>query len=166
MESVRNIVLTGFMATGKTTVGQLVADFISWQFVDMDDEITERIGLPIPDIFAHHGEEGFRRYERIICQSLAARSEQVIATGGGALIDPASRALMMMSGLVICLTAAPDAIRERLVDPGGRPLARQWESLLEQRAPIYAQFPLQIDTTDLSVEQVAQKVVALWSASR
>lgn len=162
----RNIILTGFMGTGKTTVGELVADTIGWHFVDMDDEIVERIGRSIPQIFADEGEAGFRRYERIICQSLAARDSQVIATGGGALVDPANRALMIQSGMVICLNAAPEALRERLGDGSGRPLAPNWEALLQQRQAAYAEIPYQIETTELTPEQVAEKVVRLWSDSQ
>jgi len=161
----RNIILTGFMGTGKTTVGQIVADFIGWHFVDSDDEIVQRIGKSVADIFAQEGEAAFRRYERIICQSLAARESQVIATGGGMLVDPANRELMLMSGLVICLTAAPDSIQERLESGAGRPLATNWqalEALLEQRKADYAAIPYQIDTTGLTSQQVAEKVVALW----
>lgn len=160
----RNIILTGFMGTGKTTVGELVADFIGWRFVDMDDEIVERVGRSIPDIFAQEGEAGFRRYERIICQSLAARDSQVIATGGGALIDPTNRALMMQSGLVICLSASSDVIRARLADGAGRPLAANWETLLAQRQAAYAEIPHQIETTDLTPTAVAEKVIALCQA--
>src|SRR5690606_8890548 len=109
---IRNIVLTGFMGTGKTTVGRLVADFIRWKFVDADEEIVARVGRSIPEIFAQEGEEGFRRYESAVCQSLAARSQHVIATGGGMLVDPANRAVMMAAGFVICLTASPETIRQ------------------------------------------------------
>ena len=158
----RNIVLTGFMGTGKTTIGQIVADFIGWHFVDSDDEIVHRFGMSIPTIFDKHGEAGFRRYERIICQSLASGKEQVISTGGGMLIDPVNRELMMRNGLVICLTASLASLRKRLKNGKGRPLAKDWETLFQKRQDIYAQIPYQLDTTDLSPRKVAEKVVALW----
>ncbi|MDX1991624.1 MAG: shikimate kinase [bacterium] len=161
----RNIILTGFMGTGKTTVGQLVADFIGWHFVDTDDEVESRFGKSIPDIFKEDGEAAFRRYERIICQSLAARDTQVIATGGGALVDPATRELMLLSGLVVCLTASPEVIHQRLADGEGRPLAANWEQLLEQRREAYAAIPYQIDTSDLEPQDVAEKVIGLWRGS-
>lgn len=162
---IRNIVLTGFMGTGKTTVGRLVADFIRWKFVDADEEIVARVGRSIPEIFAQDGEEGFRRYESAVCQSLAARSQHVIATGGGMLVDPSNRAVMMAAGFVICLTASPDAIRQRLTSFEGRPLAPNWETLLEQRRAAYAEIPYQIDTTDRTPEDVAQEIIRIWQKS-
>jgi len=160
--AIRNIILTGFMGTGKTTVGKLVADFVGWHFVDADEEIEERVGLTIPEIFACDGEQGFRRYEKIVCQLLAAREHQVIATGGGMLIDPDNRALMLSSGFVICLTASSDVIRERLSDFEGRPLAPNWETLLVQRETIYAQLPYQIDTTGRTPEDIALEIADIW----
>lgn len=158
----RNIILTGFMGTGKTTVGQIVADFIGWHFVDSDDEIVHRVGMSIPEIFVKQGEQGFRRYERVVCQSLVAGNKQVISTGGGMVIDPQNRNLMLKSGLVICLSATPDVLRERLAEGEGRPLAQGWEARLESRRPIYDQIPYQIDTSELIPREVAEKVVALW----
>lgn len=162
---IRNIVLTGFMGTGKTTIGKLVADFVGWHFADADDEIVDRVGMSIPEIFSQYGEQGFRRYEKIVCQSLAARSQWVIATGGGMLIDPDNRALMMASGFVICLTAAPEVIRERLSGFEGRPLAPDWERLLEKRRVIYDQFPYQIDTTARTPQEIAQEIIDLWCSA-
>lgn len=158
----RNIILAGFMGTGKTTVGQLVADFIGWHFVDTDDEIIHRVGMTIPEIFEKEGEAGFRRYEKIICQSVVAESKQVISTGGGLLIDSANRDLMLKSGLVICLTASQAAIQERIEEGSGRPLAQNWRKLLESRREIYAALPYQIDTTDSTPREVAERVIALW----
>jgi shikimate kinase len=162
MNKPHNIVLTGFMATGKTTVGLLVADVMRWKFIDSDEEIVERVGMSIPEIFAQRGEDGFRRYEMIVCQSLAARSQCVIATGGGALVNPANLALMQSTGLVICLVAAPEVIRERLAGGNGRPLAGNWEALLEERRTAYNAVPHHIDTTIKTPEQVAEEVIALW----
>jgi shikimate kinase len=162
MNKPRNIVLTGFMATGKTTVGLLVADAMDWKFVDSDEEIVERVGMTIPEIFTEYGEAGFRRYEMIVCQSLAARSQCVIATGGGALINPANLALMRSTGLVICLVAAPEVIGERLAGGNGRPLAGNWQALLEERRAAYNAIPHHIDTTKKTPGQVAEEVIALW----
>ncbi len=164
--AVRNIVITGFMGTGKTTVGELVADAVGWRFVDSDEEIVERFGMSIPVIFELHGEEGFRRFESIVAQSLAARSQHVIATGGGMLVDPANLQIMQSSGWVVCLTATPEAIRERLEDDlEGRPLAPNWKKLLNQRQEAYARIPYQIDTTGKSPEQVAGEIIDVWRRS-
>lgn len=153
------------MGTGKTTVAHLLADRIRWRFVDADDEIVARFGMSIPEIFAQHGEAGFRRFERIVCQSLAAGDQQVIATGGGMLIDPVNRQLMEASGLLVCLLAEPDTIRERLADGEGRPLAGDWETLYEQRRAAYAAMPYHVDTTGRTPEEVVDEVLELWRTS-
>ena len=150
------------MGTGKTTVAHLLADRIRWRFVDADDEIVARFAMTIPEIFAQHGEAGFRRFERIVCQSLAARDQQVIATGGGMLIDSVNRQLMEASGLVVCLLAEPDTIRERLADSEGRPLVANWETLYEQRRAAYAAMPYHVDTTGRTPEEVVDEVLKLW----
>lgn len=167
MTNKRNIILGGFMGTGKTTVGQIVADYIGWHFVDTDDEIVHRFGRSIPEIFAHQGEATFRRYETVIAQSLAAGSEQVIATGGGLLVDPANLAMMQASGFVVCLTADPATIEQRLNDEEseGRPLAANWRDLLAARAAAYAEIPHQIETTGKAPRTVAEEVIALWRGS-
>lgn len=162
-EKARNIVLTGFMGTGKTTVGQLVADFLGWSFVDADDEIIERTGLTIPQIFERDGEIGFRRIESIVCQSLAARSQTVIATGGGMLVNEANRELMIASGLVVCLVTDVEVLAKRLRHDRNRPLAQgDWRALMERRKAAYNSIPHQVDTTQKSPPQVAREIVTLW----
>lgn len=157
-----NIVLAGFMGTGKSTVGRLVADHLRWRFVDTDDEIVQRFGMSIQDIFLHHGEGGFRRYESIVVQSVAARQRQVIATGGGMLLDENNRRLLDATGIIVCLDAQPDVIEQRLGDGSGRPLARDWRNLYETRRPVYAALAHHVHTGDLTPETVAEEVIALW----
>jgi shikimate kinase len=159
----RNLVLTGFMGTGKSTVGRVVAERLEMPFVDMDGEIETRTGLTIPQIFAEQGEAAFRRIESDVCAELAACGGLVIATGGGALINPENVRTMQGSGLVICLDADPDTIRQRLADEAeGRPLAAQWEALYERRRPAYAALPHHIDTRGKTPETIAQGVITLW----
>lgn len=160
----RNLVLTGFMGTGKTTVAQFVAAATGLHFVDMDDEIVASMGMSIPQIFAAVGESGFRLQERRTCERLAAGSGQVIATGGGALVNAETLALMEDKGLVICLTAAPEVIESRLGDMEGRPLAPNWAMLLRERQLAYDRIRHQIDTTHKSPQQVAEEVIALWQS--
>lgn len=163
-----NLVLTGFMGTGKSTLGRLVADRLGRPFVDMDSVIAARAGQPIPAIFAAQGEQAFRALERALCQELAAQDGLVIATGGGALVDPENRAAMQRSGLVICLTASPAALAERLAGAGDRPLlagddpAARIAALLADRAAAYAALPHQLDTTTLTPEQVTEAILTLW----
>jgi shikimate kinase len=163
----RNIVITGFMGTGKSIVGRHVAEMLGRPFVDTDEEIVKRIGMAIPEIFATYGEEGFRHIEKRICRFYAAQRGYVMATGGGMLVDEGNREVMVSSGFVVCLNARPEVIRQRLlVDPNERPLlAGDWLALLEQRKPAYAEIPYQVDTSDKSSEQVAEEIVSLWQST-
>lgn len=164
-----NLVLTGFMATGKTRVGQEVAQRLGRPFIDMDAEIEIRAGKSIPRLFAEDGEATFRQMEAGLCQELAARTGLVIATGGGALLDPANRAAMTRTATVVCLACDADEIlrRARLAGKGDRPLLQvadpraEIERLLALRHRAYESFPWQVDTTHLSVGQVTQRVLAL-----
>ena len=126
-----NIVLTGFMGTGKSTVGRLVAQQLQCPFIDSDDLIVERAGKSIAQVFAEAGEDRFRSLERSVCRDLAAQEGLVIATGGGALLDADSRRALGKSGLLICLLASPESIRRRLAHESGRPLFNgAWEVAL------------------------------------
>lgn len=164
MSNNQNIVITGFMGTGKTTVGKLVAEEFQRPFIDTDQEIERRTGRKVQDIFAQDGEGNFRHIERRLCRFLAAQQGLVIATGGGMLVDEGNRDVMLASGLVVCLTASPAAIAKRLgSDTTVRPLLQgDWRALLEKRRPAYEQIPHQIDTTDKQPEDVAGEIVALW----
>ncbi|MFN2229323.1 MAG: shikimate kinase, partial [Anaerolineae bacterium] len=117
-----NIVLTGFMGTGKTSVGREVARRLGRPFVDMDDEIVARAGKSIPEIFQAEGEAAFRALEAKVCRELSERHGLVIATGGGALVDPENRRAMLASGPVFCLGCRAEGILERLAGAGDRPL--------------------------------------------
>ena len=161
----RHIVITGFMGTGKTTIGRLVARQVKRNFVDMDDLIVERAGKPIPAIFAEDGEIAFRMMERNILEEIARTGGQVIATGGGALVADINRQLMKQSTFLVCLTATPDIIEARIGQDTGRPLARNWQDLLIKRAPAYADIPIQVDTSHRQPNQVAEEIVRLWQSS-
>jgi len=167
MNEKRNIVITGFMGAGKTVVGQEVARRLGRPFVDMDAEIAKRAGKPVPHIFAEDGEGAFRQMEAALCEELSGRDGLVIATGGGALVNPANRAAMMRGGAVVCLAAAPDEIVRRVGGDSERPLLdvadprAEVERLLAARREAYAAIPWQVDTTALSVAEAAARVVAL-----
>ena len=160
-----NIILTGFMGTGKTAVGRRLARRLGWRFVDVDQLIEASAGMPVRRIFTQRGEAVFRRLERRVINRVIRNREQVIATGGGAFVDSRNRARLRVSGPVICLTARPGAILSR-VKPrlgerpllrGGTPLARI-KALLRDRAAAYAQADTTIDTSDLTVEEVVERV--------
>ena len=162
-----NIVLTGFMGVGKTTVGREAAAQLGRPFVDMDDLIVAEASMAIPEIFEQHGEAYFRSLERTVLRRLAAEQGLVIATGGGALVDAANRELMTRTSLVVCLSAAVSATEERIGADANRPLMatpdRQQRiiDLLSQRAAAYAEIPYHIDTSGRSVQDVAKEVIGL-----
>jgi len=168
----KNIVLTGFMGTGKTAVGQEVARRVKATFVDMDAEIEARAGKSISRIFSEDGEPTFRQMERVLCKELSTKNGLVIATGGGALVDPVNRALMLNTGTVFCLTCDPDELLRRVSteDTPERPLLQtpdpqdEIKRLLAARSEAYAAIPWQIDTTTASIEAVADRIVALAGA--
>ena len=162
-----NIVLTGFMGTGKTAVGKRLAKRLGWRFVDVDRLIESSTKMPIARLFVDRGEAVFRRLERRAIHRLARGQQQVIATGGGAFIDPQNRARLRMTGPVICLTAQPQAILNRvgrkietrpLLQGAANPLSRI-RTLLARRAGAYAQADLTINTTRLSLDEVVER---LW----
>ena len=161
MSGGENIVITGFMGTGKSTVGELVAAKLERQFVDMDLVIEERFGLPIPEIFKRHGEAIFRTVERGLAHELSLQSGLVIATGGGALVPGDMRDLMGRTGKLICLNAGKAEISARLSETDNRPLASNWQALFEQRQSAYARIPNQIETSGKTAEAVACEIVAM-----
>lgn len=162
MSDTPNIVLTGFMGTGKTTTGKHISRLLGLPFVDSDDLIRAHAGLSIPEIFARGGESEFRRIERDVCLELAARRGQVIATGGGMLVNPDNLRAMSAGGVVICLWASPEDLRGRLAADSTRPLASNWEPLLATRRSAYQAMPYHIDTTDKTPDAVAEEAIALW----
>ena len=166
---VKNIVLTGFMGTGKTTVGRLVATELRHEFVDMDTLIEQREGRPISQIFAQQGEAYFRQLEANLCRELAEQEGLVIATGGGTLVPEANLWVMEQSGLVICLDCEPAILWQRIGQSEDRPmLAAQDESrfnrleeLLIQRPPAYERIKHHLDVTHLTPEEAAQRISEL-----
>lgn len=162
-----NIVLTGFMGVGKSAVGREVARRLERPFIDLDDLIEQRTEMTIAEIFAQKGEQTFRAWETMLLRELAAQRGLVIATGGGALVDPANREMMTHSSLVIVLTASVSAVEERVGTDANRPLLagpdrrQRIVSLMNERAAAYAEIPYWIDTTQRSIPKVADEVIAL-----
>jgi shikimate kinase len=164
---VRSIILTGFMGTGKSCVGKRLAARLGYRFVDLDEVISEGAGLTINDIFTRHGEGHFRTLEAEAVRRLPADDGLVVATGGGAVIDPESRRHLHSLGLVVNLTASAEAIVSRLQAEQDRPLLRDDKSLekiatmLATREPYYADADLRVDTVGSSPEQVVEEIL-LW----
>ena len=162
-----NVILIGFMGTGKSAVGKRLAKRLGWTFIDVDERIESIAKMTIAELFAERGEPVFRRLERRLIARVVRQSNQVIATGGGAFLDPKNRSRLRVSGPVVCLSARPKMILRRverrlasrpLLAGAGSPLSRIQE-MLHKRAPTYAQADLTIDTSDLTVPQVVER---LW----
>lgn len=166
-DALPNIVLTGFMGVGKTTIGMRVADRTRHPFVDTDDLIVQRQGKAIAQIFAEEGEPAFRALERSLAQELSQHRGLVIATGGGMLVDPDNRARLGHSGVIVCLDASATVIGQRLLGSDGRPLAHNWQQLYAARQQAYAAIDLHVSTDGRTVEDITEEVIALWqNASR
>jgi shikimate kinase / 3-dehydroquinate synthase len=165
-----NLILTGFMGTGKTTVGQLIAQRLGRAFIDTDRWIEERAGKPVAAIFAEDGEDRFRAWEVAACEALSKPQGLIIATGGWTLGPQQNRKAMQRGGRVLCLWAEPDAILTRLTDKSDRPLlagddrAAKLRDLLKQREEVYRSFAWQIDTTKLDVAEVILHVMTLYGS--
>lgn len=168
----RNIVLAGFMGTGKSSVGRLLAAQTGRPFVDMDARLAAAFGKPIAAVFAEEGEAAFRVAEAALCAELAAERGLVISTGGGALLNPRSRAALAESGVLVCLTATTDTILARLAGQNDRPLLhgdeatqrRKVEALLHERRQLYAAIAHQVPTDGVEPEHVAQAVLTAVAA--
>ncbi len=160
-----NIVLTGFMGTGKTAVGRHLAAELHANFVDVDRTITEKAGRSIKDIFSHEGEAAFRKHETDVIQELSVQDKTVIATGGGALMDPANRDNLSRRGILVCLTARMGTLLERLQDDPTRPLLagenleQKIERLMNERQAVYDLCPVQVDTDGKTIAQVVEEII-------
>lgn len=167
-----NLVLEGFMGTGKSTVGAILARRLQWDFIDTDEHIERQAGLSIKEIFSQHGEAGFRAMERDACLQAASKQFTVVALGGGALLDSGSRSAIEESGVVILLTCGLQELLMRLEESarkGERPMlagnfGERVEHLLHIRGELYDSIPLKVDTTHLTPEEVADKVIELYGS--
>jgi shikimate kinase len=163
-----NIILTGFMGTGKTTVGRLLAKHLDYELIDTDGMIESRHDMTVAEIFAEKGETAFRAMETGISKELAGREGLVIATGGRLMLDEKNAAVLGASGQVFCLSATAEEIFERIkVDTGPiRPLLEGPDpferivSLLDQRSEGYGRFP-QILTSGQAPQAIAQKIIGM-----
>jgi shikimate kinase len=168
---IQNLALIGFMGTGKSSVGRVVAEQLHFSFLDTDDTIELNVGKPIADIFAQQGEVAFRELERNLVTELASRTQTVISTGGGLPANPANLASLKSHALVVCLWAGPERIWERVRHQTHRPLLKDADplakirELLAVREPFYRQADVLINTEMRSVKEVAQQVIHQFRAA-
>lgn len=161
----KNIYLVGFMATGKTVVGEALAKKKRWLFLDLDNLIEFREKRPISDIFAQFGEAYFRRVEKRVLKEVSKERNFVISCGGGIVLDKENIEVMKKTGRMICLTACADVIYKRTQGSSHRPLLntvdprKRIDDLLKLRKPFYAQADYTIDTSKLSPEKIVNKII-------
>jgi len=160
-----NLALIGFMGTGKSSVGRLVAEQLRFDFLDTDHEIETRSGKTISDIFAQNGEPAFRALEAQLVAELAIRQQTVIATGGGLPTNPANLQSLKQHALLVCLWASPEKIFERVREQTHRPLLHDPDplakirALLATREPFYRQADVLLNCEFRSIREVAQQVI-------
>jgi len=164
------VALVGLMGAGKTTVGRRLARHFGLPFHDSDEEIERAAGASVAEIFARHGEPEFRRGERRVIARLLEGPVHVLATGGGAYIDPDTREVLRARAVTVWLRAPLDLTWKRVVRRSTRPLLRTENpretltKLWEARAPIYAEADLIVDSVEGPHERTVQKVLAALGA--
>jgi shikimate kinase len=166
MVSRPNLILIGFMGSGKSSVGRLAAHRLRFQFTDTDNVIAQRAGMEISDIFEKSGEAQFRDLETRAIESLSGFNRYVIATGGGAVLKEENRKLLRDLGFVVLLTAREEVIHDRVMRNTKRPLlhtpdpqATIAELLAERQAAYTATAHWTLDTSDLTHEQAMSELV-------
>lgn len=161
-----NIVLVGLMGAGKSCVGRRLAEKLSLPFVDSDVEVEKAAGCSVTDIFDVYGEPAFRDCERRVIQRLLEDGPAVIATGGGAFMDEATRTAIRSSAVSVWLRAAPETLFQRTKRNKDRPLLQNedplgtLQSLAATRYPIYGEANVIVDTDDESLDGTVQRVIA------
>ena len=165
-----SIVFVGLMGAGKSAIGRLLASRLGMTFVDADDAIESAAGCSISDIFELHGEAAFRDGERRVIARLLARPPHVLATGGGAFMDPETRAAIRESGISVWLRAELDLLVSRVSRRNNRPLLAGGDTyailqrLMAERHPIYAQADIVVESRDGPHEQTVETVLGALRA--
>ena len=168
----RTVFLTGFMGTGKSSVGKVLARMSGLTYVDLDALIVAQAGMSINEIFALQGEPAFRALESTLLRSLGRQEGIILSTGGGAVLSAENRDIMRSRGIVINLTASVPVIRDRLRHATDRPLLQdskvteKIEQMLSEREACYAEADIRIDTAGKKIEDVAAEIMALLEWDR
>jgi shikimate kinase len=167
-----NLILTGFMGVGKSTIGRILAERTRARFVDLDAEIESRTGKSVAQIIEEQGEQEFRRIEastlRLIIDELREAQGWILSLGGGTLLDPGNAQILLQHGSLVYLEATPQALESRLgqdlasrplLRPSLQPLASLIKERLHARMPGYLQSELRISTDSMSADQVADAIL-------
>ena len=161
----KTIVLVGLMGAGKSCVGRRLAAMMSLPFVDADKEIEEAAGCSIPELFKRYGEDAFRDGERRVIHRLLDGSTHILATGGGAFMDPRTRAEIREKGISVWLRADLDLLIRRTQRRGNRPLLQvadpqaKLAELIGERYPVYAEADITVDSDDSPPEAMVERVM-------
>lgn len=167
-----NIYLCGFMGTGKTVVGKILARRLKLTFIDMDDEIEREEHMTIPEIFSRKGEPYFRKKEKEWVKKLTGMDDLVVSLGGGVIVNGENFDLLNKRGTLILLQAPADIIYERTKSFTHRPLLEvqdpkvRIKELLDKRKPYYDKVAIKIDTEDKTVEEVADNIVEILDENK
>ncbi len=160
----QNIVLIGFMGTGKSTVGRRLAQSLAWNFFDTDYVIEDVTNLSVTEIFRRHGETRFRSEERIVVKRLSQQERIVIATGGGTVLNPLNWEALAKNGIMIGLHASIEAILSRIGHKHNRPLLKgpreEIEKLWSERQKYYAKADFTVDTSQKNIDEVVNEILA------
>jgi len=155
----RSIVLIGMMGAGKSSIGRRLAARLGIPFVDADTEIESAAGMTIPEIFDKHGEPYFRAGEARVIARLLDNGPQVLATGGGSVMDPQTRALIGEKGISVWLRAEIDVLLKRTKRRNDRPLAERIKDLLPEREPVYAQADIVVQSRDEPHDTIISEIM-------
>ncbi len=168
----RNIIITGFMGTGKSAVAKQLACKLKMEYIDMDQIIEESQGISIADIFSRYGENYFRQQENRLVKELSQKENMVIATGGGTFLFPENARILSQKGSIICLYANSQTIYNRVKKKNDRPLLNgenildKINHLLKERKKIYDNIKWKIDTTNFTTQEVVDKIINLLKLER
>ena len=165
-----NIILIGYRCSGKTSVGERLARELAWGFVDTDVWLTEKAGRSVRSMVEDDGWEGFRRMEKDAIQEVCGRDNAVIATGGGAVLDPANVAVMQKSGHTVWLKVSPQIVRQRMTRDENtddlRPsltskgLYDEIVEVLKERTPLYEMaMDIAIDTDHKAIDEIVDEII-------
>jgi shikimate kinase len=168
----KNIVLTGFMGTGKTAVGKELSRLLNMKLVDIDTEIEKNERMTINDIFENFGEKHFREIETEMIKKLSRQSNLIISTGGGAVLREDNMSPLRENGIVFCLSACPETVLKRTSGSDERPLLKVEDpiarigELLKLRAPFYEKAGIMVDTEGKTPLQIAEEIIETLKCGR
>jgi shikimate kinase len=164
-KAMKNIILTGFMGTGKTAVGKELVRLLEMRLIDADTEIEKAEKMSINEIFKQFGEQKFREIETETIKTISRNRNVIISTGGGAVLRQENMDALRENGIIICLTATPETILQRTSNSNDRPLLRvedpfeKIKGLLDFRKPFYEKADIVVDTEGKTPLQIAEEVI-------